>query len=77
MPKRLPQDIKERIIAKYKQGLKAEVIAEHLMVSERTVYTMINQYKKDEDLTLKTQPRKKPSYNERHKQITAEKPDIT
>lgn len=82
MPKHLSKDIKQKIIAKHEQGLRTPVIAEHFMISERSVYRTIHQYKYGEDLTPKTKNcGKQPSYSDKQKQIIIdlinEKPDIT
>ena len=82
MAKYLTNEMKHKIVEKYIQGLKIPVIAEHLMVSERSIYRTVRQYKKGEEFEPKTTSRgRKPSYNENQKQIIidsiSEKSDIT
>jgi len=82
MSKHLTKEMKEKVIAKFEQGVKVSVIAEHLMISGRSVYRTVNQYKNGEKLEPKTENcGKKPSYSKTQQQIImeaiAEKPDIT
>jgi len=82
MPKHLTKEIKEKVTIKYEQGLKAPIIAKHLMISKRSVYEIIKKYKNGEDLGPHTANcGRKACYDERHEQIIidsiAKKPDIT